>query len=48
MQRQAQQQSSYQQQAAAQANQGSANAAQRDKYNRAMTACLQGRGYTVN
>ena len=48
MQRQAQQQSSYQQQAAAQANQGSANAAQRDKYNRATTACLQGRGYTVN
>jgi hypothetical protein len=49
MQRQAQQQSSYQQQqATAQANQSSANAAQRDKYNRAMTACLQGRGYTVN
>ena len=48
MQRQAQQQSSYQQQAAAQANQGSANAAQRDQYNRALTACLQGRGYTVN
>lgn len=49
MQRQAQQQSSYQQQqAAAQANQGSANAAQRDQYNRALSACLQGRGYTVN
>ncbi len=49
MQRQAQQQSAYQQQqAAAQANQGSANAAQRNNYNRAMAACLQGRGYTVN
>jgi hypothetical protein len=49
MEREAQQQRSYQQQqAAAQANQGSANAAQRDKYNRARTACLQGRGYTVN
>ncbi len=49
MEREAQQQRSYQQQqAAAQASQGSANAAQRDKYNRAMTACLQGRGYTVN
>ena len=49
MQRQAQQQSSYQQQqATAQANQNSANADQRNKYNRAITACLQGRGYTVN
>jgi hypothetical protein len=49
MERQAQQQSSYQQQqAAAQANQGSANTAQRNSYNRALTACLQGRGYTVN
>src|SRR6266852_5159454 len=49
MEREAQQQRSYQQQqAAAQASQGSANTAQRDKYNRAMTACLQGRGYTVN
>jgi len=47
--REAQQQHSYQQQqAAAQANQGSANVAQRDQYNRATTACLQGRGYTVN
>jgi len=49
MERQAQQQRSYeQQQAAAQANKGSANAAQRNSYNRAMSACLQGRGYTVN
>jgi hypothetical protein len=49
MEREAQQQRSYQQQqAAAQANQDSANAAQRNQYNRAMTACLQGRGYTVN
>ncbi len=49
MERQAQQQRAYQQQqAAAQANQGSANAAQRNNYNRALTACLQGRGYTVN
>jgi hypothetical protein len=49
MQRQAQQQSSYQQQqAAAEANQSSADAAQRGNYNRAMSACLQGRGYTVN
>jgi hypothetical protein len=49
MARQAQQQSSYQQQqAAAQAQQNSASAGQRDAYNRAMAACLQGRGYTVN
>jgi len=49
MEREAQQQSSYQQQqAAAQANQGSANTAQRNSYNRALAACLQGRGYTVN
>jgi hypothetical protein len=49
MERQAQQQRSYQQQQqTAQANQSSANAWQRNSYNRAMAACLQGRGYTVN
>lgn len=36
-----QQESQYQQQS-------SADAAQRDAYNRAMAACLQARGYTVN
>lgn len=36
------QQQSYNQQ------QSSANSAQRDSYNRALAACLQGRGYTVN
>jgi hypothetical protein len=48
MQRQAQQQSAYEQQSAAQAQQQSASASQREPYNRAMSACLQGRGYTVN
>jgi hypothetical protein len=33
---------------AVQSQQASAYAAQTDSYNRALTACLQGRGYTVN
>ena len=37
-----------QQQASAQSQQGAINAQQRQTYNRAATACLQGRGYTVN
>jgi hypothetical protein len=37
-----------QQQASAQSQQGALNAQQRQAYNRAETACLQGRGYTVN
>ena len=36
------------QQQAAQSQQASANAAGRDAYNRALTACMQGRGYTAN
>ena len=36
------------QQQAAQSQQQAANAAGRDAYNRALSACMQGRGYTVN
>ena len=47
--RQEEQQRAYQQQQAqAQAQQQSGYGAQRDAYNRALAACLQGRGYTVN
>jgi hypothetical protein len=46
---QAQQQRNYEQQVQQQqANQQQANAASRDGYNRAMTACLTGRGYSVS
>jgi predicted lipid-binding transport protein (Tim44 family) len=47
-QQQAQQQAYNQQQSAAAANQNSATAAQRNNYNRAMSARLSGRGYTVS
>jgi hypothetical protein len=43
--RQKQERQNYRQ---AQAQQDAAYARQRDSYNRAMAACLQGRGYTVN
>lgn len=43
-----QQQNYQQQQASANAQQGAVNAKQAETYNRAATACLQGRGYTVN
>ncbi|HVM80065.1 MAG TPA: glycine zipper family protein [Stellaceae bacterium] len=36
------------QQQAAQSQQASASASGRDAYNRALTACMQGRGYTAN
>jgi predicted lipid-binding transport protein (Tim44 family) len=44
-----QEQRNYEQQkASAQSQQGALNAQQRQTYNRAATACLEGRGYTVN
>jgi hypothetical protein len=43
-----QQEQAYQQQSSAAAAQNSAIAQGRTDYNRAMAACLQGRGYTVN
>ena len=47
--REEQQQKNYNQQVqAAQAQQQQANAAARQGYNRAMTACLEARGYSVN
>ena len=47
--RQAQEQENYQRQVQQQqAQQQQSNAAARDGYNRAMTACLEGRGYSVN
>ena len=47
--RQAQEQENYQRQVQQQqAQQQQANAAGRESFNRAMTACLQGRGYTVS
>lgn len=47
--RQQQQQKNYQQQQAqAQAQQQQAAAAQRNDYNRALTACMTARGYTIN
>ena len=47
--KQAQQQQNYDQQVRQQqAQQQQANTAGRDGYNRAMTACLEGRGYSVN
>ncbi|HYC13432.1 MAG TPA: glycine zipper family protein [Stellaceae bacterium] len=36
------------QQQAAQSQQAAANSASRDNYNRALSACMQGRGYTAN
>lgn len=47
-QQEAERQAYEQQRAQAQAQQQSAGTAGRDTYNRAMTACLQGRGYTVS